>query len=203
MGESEGGDPLMVSVAFAFLLLSGFVFAAVNGTMADVNAALFQSMEQSIQLALSLAGVILFWTGVMKTAEAAGLVRSLATLVHPILRRLFPDIPHSHPVFGLIASNMAANFFGLGNAATPIGLRTMRELRQLNGDKDSASRSMITFLALNTAGVTLIPTTVIALGLKHGASNPADIILPAFLATILSAGFAIVIDRHYAHKRSR
>lgn len=193
----------MVSAAFAFLLLSGFVFAAVNGTMADVNTALFQSMEQSIQLALSLAGVILFWTGIMKTAEAAGLVRSLAAIVQPVLRRLFPEIPHSDPVFGLIASNMAANFFGLGNAATPIGLRAMRELRRLNGDKDSASRSMITFLALNTAGVTLIPTTVIAIGLKHGATNPADIILPAFLATVISACFAIVIDRHYARKRSR
>ncbi|OLN23273.1 spore maturation protein [Domibacillus antri] len=193
----------MVSAAFAFLLLSGFVFAAVNGTMAEVNEALFQSMEQSVQLALSLGGVILFWTGVMKTAEAAGLVRSLAAIVQPLLSRLFPEIPHGHPVFGFIASNMAANFFGLGNAATPIGLKTMRELRRLNEDRDTASRSMITFLALNTAGVTLIPTTVIALGISHGAENPADIIMPAFLATILSACFAIIIDRYYAHRRNR
>ncbi|OMP65895.1 nucleoside recognition domain-containing protein [Domibacillus epiphyticus] len=193
----------MVSAAFAFLLLSGFVFAAVNGTMAEVNEALFQSMEQSVQLAISLAGVILFWTGVMKTAEAAGIVSWLAHIVQPLLSRLFPEIPRDHPVFGFIASNMAANFFGLGNAATPIGLKTMRELRQINDDRDTASRSMITFLALNTAGVTLIPTTVIALGISHGAKNPADIILPAFLATVMSACFAIVIDRYYARKRNR
>lgn len=193
----------MVSAAFAFLMLSGFLFAAVNGTMADVNEALFQSMGQSIELALSLAGILLFWTGVMKTAEGAGIVKALANTVQPLLGRLFPEIPDGHPVFGYIASNMAANFFGLGNAATPIGLKTMRELKKLNGDQDTASRSMVTFLALNTAAVTLIPTTVIAISLKHGASNPTDIILPALFATVMSAFFAILLDRYYAHKRIR
>ncbi|MCP3763233.1 spore maturation protein [Domibacillus sp. A3M-37] len=193
----------MVSAAFAFLMLSGFLFAAVNGTMADVNEALFQSMGQSIELALSLAGILLFWTGVMNTAEKAGMVKTLANTVQPLLGRLFPEIPDGHPVFGYIASNMAANFFGLGNAATPIGLKTMRELKKLNGDQDTASRSMVTFLALNTAAVTLIPTTVIAISLKHGASNPTDIILPALFATVMSFCFAILLDRYYAHKRRR
>ncbi|WP_046173754.1 nucleoside recognition domain-containing protein [Domibacillus indicus] len=191
----------MVSVVFAFLMLSGFLFAAANGTMADVNEALFQSMEQSIQLAISLAGILLFWTGVMKTAEGAGIVKALANAVQPLLGRLFPEIPPGHPVFGYIASNMAANFFGLGNAATPIGLKTMRELKKLNGDRDTASRSMITFLALNTAAITLIPTTVIAIGVKHGASNPTDIVMPALFATVMSSVFAVLIDRYYAYKR--
>jgi spore maturation protein A len=193
----------MVSAAFAVLMLSGFLFAVVNGTMADVNAALFQSMQQSIELAISLAGILLFWTGVMKTAEGAGMVKALANAVQPLLARLFPEIPDGHPVFGYIASNMAANFFGLGNAATPIGLKTMRELKKLNGDQDTASRSMVTFLALNTAAVTLIPTTVIAISIKHGASNPTDIVIPALFATVMSACFAILLDRYYARKRRR
>lgn len=193
----------MVSAAFGFLLLTGFLFAIINGTMADVNEALFQSMGQSVDLAISLAGVLLFWTGVMKTAEAAGMVKGLARTVQPLLRRLFPEIPDNHPVFGYIASNMAANFFGLGNAATPIGLKAMHELKKLNDDKETASRSMITFLALNTAAVTLIPTTVIAISLKHGAENPSDIILPALIATMFSSAFAISLDRYYAWKRSR
>ncbi len=193
----------MVSAAFGFLLLTGFVFAIVNGTMADVNAALFQSMGQSIDLALSLAGVLIFWTGIMKTAEASGMVKALAGTVQPLLRRLFPEIPEGHPVFGYIASNMAANFFGLGNAATPIGLKAMRELKKLNEEKETASRSMITFMALNTAAVTLIPTTVIAISLKHGAENPSDIILPALVATVCSSVFAVLLDRYFAWKRSR
>lgn len=193
----------MVGVAFAFLLLSGFVFAIVNGTMAEVNEALFQSMKQSIELALSLAGIVIFWTGIMKTAEAAGLVKSLANTVEPLLRRLFPEIPDGHRVFGYIASNMAANFFGLGSAATPIGLKAMRELQELNENKEKASRSMITFLALNTAAITLVPTTVIAISLKNGAENPTDIILPALAATSCAAVFAVLLDRYFAWRRSR
>ena len=203
MGSTEKGADGMVSAAFAFLMLAGFLFAAVNGTMAEVNTALFQSMEQSIELAISLAGILLFWTGVMKTAEAAGMVKGLADAVQPLLRRLFPDIPDGHVVFGYIASNMAANFFGLGNAATPIGLKTMRELKKLNNGQDTASRSMITFLALNTAAITLIPTTVIAIGLKNGASDPTDIIVPSLLATIPAFVFAIMLDRYYAFRRRR
>lgn len=192
----------MVSAAFAVLMLTGFLFAALNGTMAEVNQALFESMEQSIDLAISLAGILLFWTGVMKTAESAGLVKSVANAVQPLLGRLFPDIPDKHPVFGYIASNMAANFFGLGNAATPIGLKAMRELKKLNGNQDQASRSMITFLALNTAAITLIPTSVLAISMKHGASNPTDIVVPALFATVMSSVFAIMIDRFYAVRRS-
>lgn len=203
MGKAEKGADGMVSVAFAFLILAGFLFAAINGTMAEVNEALFASMGQSIELAISLAGILLFWTGVMKTAEAAGMVKGLADAVQPLLARLFPEIPDGHVVFGYIASNMAANFFGLGNAATPIGLKAMRELKKLNGDEDKASRSMITFLALNTAAITLIPTTVIAIGMKNGASDPTDIIIPALAATILSFFFAIVLDRYYAFRRRR
>lgn len=191
----------MVNYAFFALFCGSTVYAACTGQMNQVNAALLQSFQTSVELALSLAGVLLFWTGVMRTAEAAGLVRFLAEASEPLLRVLFPDVPKGHPAFGFIASNLSANFFGLGNAATPMGILAMNELKKLSPQPEQATRSMITFLVMNTAAVTLVPTSVLAIGVKHGAANPADVIAPTLLATVLASFAALLIDRLIASSK--
>lgn len=119
------------------------------------------------------------------------------------MKRLFPEIPNDHPAMGYILSNMMANFFGLGNAATPLGIKAMEEMRKLNGDTSEASRSMITFLAINTSSLTLIPTTVIAIRMNYNSASPTDIVGPTLVATFCSTVGAILIDRYFYYRRSR
>ena len=119
------------------------------------------------------------------------------------MKWLFPDIPANHPAMGYILSNMMANTFGLGNAATPLGIKAMEEMKELNGGKSQASRSMITFLALNTSAITIIPTTVIAIRINYNSASPTDIVFPTILATAISAVGAIIIDRYFYYRRKR
>ncbi|MBN8234741.1 spore maturation protein [Halobacillus kuroshimensis] len=192
----------MVNLIWALLAIIGIVYAAFNGTMKEVNQAIFQTLDEAVMITISLAGVLVFWLGLMKIAEEAGLLRGLAVLFKPVVRRIFPDIPDNHPALGYILSNMTANMFGLGNAATPMGLKAMKELKDLSGS-DHASRSMITLLALNTSSLTLIPTTVIAVRMKYGSSDPTSIIGATILATIISTCAALCIDRYFYYRRKR
>ncbi|MYL19470.1 spore maturation protein [Halobacillus litoralis] len=192
----------MVNLIWALLAIVGIVYAAFNGTMKEVNQAIFQTLDEAVMITISLAGVLVFWLGLMKIAEEAGLLRGLAALFKPVVKRIFPDIPENHPALGYILSNMTANMFGLGNAATPMGLKAMKELKNLSGS-DHASRSMITLLALNTSSLTLIPTTVIAVRMKYGSSDPTSIIGATILATIVSTCAALCIDRYFYHRRKR
>ena len=130
----------------------------------------------------------------MKIAEASGLLRKFAKLMEPILSRLFPSVPKDNPALGFIASNIAANMMGLGSAATPFGLKAMSELQKINDKKDTASVAMITFLVLNTAGVTIVPTTVLALRIATGSENPSEIILPGVIATFCSSIGGLLLD---------
>src|SRR5690625_2913835 len=146
----------MVNIIWAFMAIIGIVYAMFNGTMDDVNKALFSSAQEAVQLSIGLISVLVFWLGMMKIAEAANILTRLAQLFRPIIYKLFPDIPKDHPAIGYIVSNITANMFGLGSAATPIGLKAMEEMKRIS-QSNIASRSMITFLALNTSSVTLIP----------------------------------------------
>ena len=128
----------------------------------------------------------------MKIAEEAGIVRGMGLLVKPIMVRLFPEVPADHPAMGSIVANMAANFFGLGNAATPLGIKAMQELQDLNENKEEASNAMVTFLAINTSSVTLISSSIIAYRSAAGAVNPADVIGPTIIATAVSTTVAII-----------
>lgn len=139
----------------------------------------------------------------MKIAEEAGLLNFFSKLCRPFISKLFPDIPPHHPAMGYILSNLMANFFGLGNAATPLGIKAMEQMKALNGGKNEASRSMITFLAVNTSSITLVPTTVIAIRMTYGADQPTDIVGPTILATLISGIGAILIDRYFHYRRSR
>ncbi len=169
--------------------------------MKDVTAAALDYAGTAVNIALGLIGIMALWLGVMKVAEDAGLIKLIANLLKPITKKLFPDIPTDHPAMGSMIMNISANMLGLGNAATPFGLKAMEEMNKLNPDKGTASNSMVTFLAINTAGLTLIPATAIAVRAAAGSSNPAIIIgtsiFGALCATIAGIASAKIIEKFY------
>ncbi|MEH7012873.1 nucleoside recognition domain-containing protein [Neobacillus niacini] len=193
----------MVNYIWVFMTLVGFVFALINGTMEEVNKAIFDGAKEAVTLCIGLISILVFWLGMMRIAQESGLLELLSKLFRPLVRRLFPDVPTNHPAMGYILSNMIANMFGLGNAATPLGIKAMEELKQLNGGKNSASRSMVTFLAINTASITVIPTTVIAIRMNYHSASPTEIVVPTLIATIISMLGAVMIDRYFYNRRSR
>ncbi len=193
----------MVNYIWVGMTIIGLVFAAVNGTMEAVNEAIFKGAQEAVTLCIGLISILVFWLGIMRIAEVAGLLEKLSNLFRPLIAKLFPEVPSGHPAMGYILSNMMANLFGLGNAATPLGIKAMEELRKINGGKDTASRSMITFLAINTSSITLIPTTVIAIRITYDSAAPTEIVGPTLIATIISAIAAILIDRYFYYRRSR
>ncbi|TCW55696.1 spore maturation protein A [Bacillus thuringiensis] len=193
----------MVNLVWVAMAVIGIVYAMINGTMEAINKAVFEGAKDAVTICIGLISVLVFWLGLMKIAEEAGLLKKLVSLFMPIVKRLFPEIPKDHPSMGFILSNMMANFFGLGNAATPLGIKAMEQLKELNGGKDSASRSMVTFLALNTSAITLIPTTVISIRMTYESTNPTEIVGVTFIAQVLSMIGAIWIDRYFYRRRSR
>ena len=193
----------MINLIWAFMFLIGVVYAIINGKMEAVNEAIFTSARDGVTLCLGLIFVLVFWLGIMKIAEESGLLEKLSKLVRPFLSRLFPDVPRDHPAMGYIVSNFVANLFGLGNAATPLGIKAMEQLKELNGGSNEASRSMITLLAINTSGLTLIPTTVIAIRMKYEAVTPTDIVGTTLFATICSTTCAILVDRYFYWRSTR
>ncbi|MCE4047170.1 MULTISPECIES: nucleoside recognition domain-containing protein [Bacillaceae] len=193
----------MVNIIWVLLTVIGIVFAIFNGTIDEVNKAIFSGAKEAVTICIGLISVLVFWLGMMKIAEQAGLLKKLTNLFRPLVSKLFPEVPKDHPAMGYILSNMMANIFGLGNAATPLGIKAMEELKRLNGGKTSASNSMITFLALNTSSITLIPTTVIAIRINYDSASPTDIVGPTLIATIFSAISGILIDRYFYYRRMR
>ncbi|WP_026570079.1 nucleoside recognition domain-containing protein [Sediminibacillus sp. JSM 1682029] len=192
----------MVNYIWAAMAVIGIVYAMFNGTMEEVNEALFESADDAVMLSIGLISVLVFWLGLMKVAEEAGLLNMLARLFKPFVTRLFPDIPKDHPAMGYILSNFTANLFGLGNAATPMGIKAMEQMKQLS-KTDEASRSMITFLAINTSSLTLIPATVIAIRMKYDSAAPTEIVGTTIIATLISSAAAIMIDRLFYYRRVR
>jgi spore maturation protein A len=191
----------MVNIIWMLLTVIGIVFAMFNGTMEQVNEAVFTGAKEAVTICIGFISILVFWLGLMRIAQNAGLLESLAKLFQPIVRRLFPEVPIKHPAMGYILSNMIANMFGLGNAATPMGIKAMEQLRELNGGSDKASRSMITFLAINTSSLTLIPTTVIAIRMQYDSANPTEIVGTTLVATFLSTVGAVLIDRYFYYRR--
>lgn len=156
--------------------------------------ALFDSSKSSVMnLALPLVGAMTFWMGIMKVGEKAGMVNFLSRLVSPFFTKLFPEVPKNHPAMGSMMMNFSANMLGLGNAATPLGLKAMTELQTLNEDKETASNAQIMFLVLNTSGLTLIPVSIMALRAANGASSPTEVFLPILLATFFATLAGIII----------
>ncbi len=185
---------MVLSWIWVFFFFFGFL-AALYQLFFHGNCEIFPEMMQAsfamsrtaFEIALGLTGIMTFWMGLMAIGEKSGAICLLAKLVAPLVRRLFPEIPPDHPVLGTIVMNYSANMLGLDNAATPVGLKAMQQLQDLNPDKERASNAQIMFLVLNTSGLTLLPVTVLALRAQMGAANPADIFLPILIATFCSS----------------
>jgi spore maturation protein A len=179
------------------MIISGAIAAVIRGRVDLITTAALKGAEDAVTVCLGLISILVFWMGMMRIAQDAGLLEKLARLLKPVATFLFPGVPHNHPAMGYILSNMSANLFGLGNAATPMGLKAMEELQKLNPDPKTATPAMCTLLALNTSGLTMIPTTIIGIRLKYGSANPTEIIGPTLLATICATTFAVLLDRYY------
>jgi len=192
----------MVNLIWAFMAIVGIIYAMFNGTMEEVNKALFESADEAVKLSIGLISILVFWLGIMKIAEEAGILRVLAKLLRPIVVKIFPEIPKDHPALGYILSNFTANIFGLGNAATPLGIKAMEEMKKLSGT-ETATRSMITFLAINTAGLTLIPSTVIAIRMQYNSSSPTEIVGTTIIASAAALTSALLLDRFFYYRSLR
>jgi len=177
---------------WAFLLAVAVVTAALTGRMAALTGAIAESAGRAVTLSLGLVGVMTLWLGLMKVAEEAGLVRILARAARPVMRRLFPEVPAEHPAMGAMMLNIAANMLGLGNAATPFGLKAMQALDELNPHRGTATDAQALFCAMNTASLQIIPATVVALRAASGAPQPGDVIGPTLLATVAATATAVV-----------
>lgn len=165
--------------------------------MQALTTALIEASKSSVELAIGLVGVMAFFLGLMKVAEAGGLLQIIARLLRPLMVRLFPEVPEDHPAMGAMIMNMSANALGLGNAATPFGIRAMQELNKLNPVKGTASNAMVLFLAINTSSVTLLPTGVIALRASAGSADPAGIISTTLFVTLCSTTAAILAAKFF------
>lgn len=176
-----------------FIILISVISAAYTGRINDMVNAIMKGAQTSVEIALYLAGIMAFWLGIMKIAEKSGLVSGISKLLSPVAKKLFPDIPPDNPAIGDIAMNFSANAFGLSNAATPIGIKAMKELQKLNQNKKTASNDMCTLLAMNTAGWQLVPATVIAVLVANGSKNATEIVFPTLIVTTITFISAIVI----------
>ena len=185
----------MVNLVWLFLILVGVIVAAINGNINAVSSAAFAAASSAVSLCIKITGIMALWLGLFKLAEKSGLVNILGNLASPLIGRLFPSLSRRDPAFQAIVMNVSANFLGLGNAATPFGLKAMQLLQEKNPEKDTASPAMITFLVMNTSALTLIPALVISLRSQAGSVMPGEIIGATFLATLCGWTFAIVLDR--------
>ncbi|MCD6441798.1 MAG: nucleoside recognition protein [Candidatus Marinimicrobia bacterium] len=181
------------------LMAISLIVGAINGRLEAVTTAAVNYAGMAVEISLGLIGIMAFWLGIMKIAEEGGIIKILSRAIRPIAKFLFPDIPPDHPAIGMMLMNIIANWLGLGNAATPLGLKAMKELQKLNKSEDTATNAMVVFLALNTASITFIPMTVIAVRAKLGSANPFEIISTAVFsstcATIAAVTAAKLLQR--------
>lgn len=191
-------EKFMVNKIWGFLIIIGIVFSTITGKIDIINEEILSSTKTSLDMILKILPVMALWLGIMNIASKSGLLEKFSKLISPILTKVFPDIPKNHESISYISSNIVANMFGLGNAATPFGLKAMKSLQELNPKKDEATRSMITFLVINTCGLTIIPTTVITLRMMYGSGNPTFILVPCIIVTFTSLFVGLVIDRFLA-----
>ena len=184
-----------INIIWLSIILISIASAAWLGKTGELTLALFDESKSAVMLAIGLIGSMAFWLGMMKVLEEAGALNLLAKIVAPVMSKLFPEIPGNHPAIGAIVMNMSANMLGMGNAATPFGINAMQELDKLNGLKGRATNAMCLFLAINTSSVTLLPLGVITIRAAAGAKDPASILIPTLLATIVSTTVAIIMSK--------
>ncbi|MGI6128800.1 MAG: nucleoside recognition domain-containing protein [bacterium] len=185
----------MLDLIWFIFLLGGMALSLWRGEPEAITFTLLQEAEVAVKLTLSLIGNMAFWLGVLNIADAAGLIAIVARALKPLFRFLFPTVPDQDPAAGAILMNLSANMLGLGNAATPLGLKAMQHLQELNPNSNEATPAMCTFLGLNTCCITLIPTTILAARAAAGSLQPAATVSITFLSTTIATTVAIAVDR--------
>lgn len=181
----------MLNIIWPLFLITSFVYAIFNGRLEQVNTSVFEGTKSAVELCITLLGTMCLWNGIMKIACKTSIVKKLTKVLAPIMKKLFPDIKRQDKVHEEISMNIIANIMGLGNAATPLGLKAMKSMQKVNNDKKRLSNSMAIFIVLNTASIQLIPTTVIAIRSSLKSNNPTAMIVPIWIATIFAAISAI------------
>lgn len=181
----------MLNIIWPLFLIISFVYAIFNGRLEQVNTSVFEGTKSAVELCITLLGTMCLWNGIMKIACKTSVVKKLTKVLTPIMKKLFPDIKRQDRVHEEISMNIIANIMGLGNAATPLGLKAMKSMQKVNNDKKRLSNSMAIFIVLNTASIQLIPTTVIAIRSSLKSNNPTAMIVPIWIATIFAAISAI------------
>lgn len=185
----------MLNYLWGFMILIGIIYAALTGRLPEVTDAALDSAREAVTLCITMVGVMSFWVGLMRIAENSGIISGASKKLNPFLRFMFPGIPKGHKANEYISTNMIANIFGLGWAATPAGLKAMEELGKLNHHSKTASKEMCTFLIINISSLQLIPVNMIAYRSQYGSANPARIVGPAIVATLVSTFAGILFAK--------
>lgn len=184
----------MLNIVWPIFIIISFSFSIFSGNLEKLNSSIFQSTSDAINLSLSLLGTICLWNGIMQIASNTSMIEKLTRFLKPIIKFLFPELKNNTKIQKEISMNIIANILGLGNAATPLGLKAMNSMQKENNKKDSLTDAMMMFIVINTASIQVIPTTVIAIRNSLGSENPTSIVFPVWIATIFAA-----IARNYAH----
>lgn len=184
-----------MSKAWLFLIVVSISVSFINNTYLECNRILLEVAQSTFDFVLPFILVTCFWNGILYVAKDCGLLNRLECLLHPFLKHILPDIKEDNETLGYVAGNIIANMFGLGSAATPMGLKAIEGMQKHNSNKESATRSMVTFLVLNTGGVTILPTSIIALRNAYHSSNPTNFVVFAIIATFFSSLVGLLVDR--------
>ncbi len=190
----------MMSYVWAGMIVLAYLFALINGRVEAVTQSALDGAKSAVEMTLALLGMMCLWTGLLEIAKRSGLTERLAKLVRPLMRFLFPQLSHNGEAVSAIVMNMTANFLGLSNAATPLGLKAMEELDRVNGRSSRASDAMCMFVVINTASINLIPTTLITLRSAAGSSDPFGIIVPVWICSILSVSVGVAAVKLFSCK---
>lgn len=193
----------MINYLWGGFFIIGIIYSFITGNTEGINNEILTSASSSVNMILQILPIMCLWLGIMQIASDSGLIKKLSRKITPLITKLFPDIPPEHEALTLISSNIIMNMLGLGNAATPFGLKAMKSMQSLNKEKDTATRSMITFLVINTASVTIIPTTVISFRIIAGSTNPTDIVLVSIITSFLSCIVGLILDRLFYFLRRK
>ena len=189
----------MITFIFGSFLIIGILYSLLFGNISIINYTLISSGEIAIDIAIKMIPLICLWRGIMKIAEDSGLLNKISKIMSKIIKPLFPELKSDGEAIGYLGSNIVMNMLGLGNAATPFGLKAFEHMQKENKEKDTATRSMITFMVMNTASVTLIPTTVISFRVLNNSKNPTEIVGACIIITILSCAIGLLLDRIFYH----
>lgn len=182
----------MLNIIWPIFIIISFIYAILTGRATEINNSIFESVASAVELSITFLGTMCLWSGIMQIAKKTTLINKLTKVLTPLMKFLFPEIKKNEQVHNEIAMNMVANILGLGNAATPLGLKAMKTLQKDNPQKDTLTNSMAMFIIINTASIQLIPTTVIAIRSSLGSANPTGIIIPVWIATIGAAVAGII-----------